>query len=37
MELECFKQVHALNTLAWNHEMGPRVQFVGLQLKGDDW
>ncbi len=29
-KLECSKQAHALNTLAWNNKIGPRFYFVGF-------
>ena len=29
-KLECFKQAHALNTLAWNNKIGPWFYFVGF-------
>ena len=29
-EIECFKQAYALNTLAWNNKIGPRLYFVGF-------
>ena len=29
-KLECFKQAHALNTLAWNNNIGPWFYFVGF-------
>eukprot|EP00928_Gymnodinium_smaydae_P095521 TRINITY_DN8236_c0_g5_i1.p1 TRINITY_DN8236_c0_g5~~TRINITY_DN8236_c0_g5_i1.p1 ORF type:complete len:328 (+),score=58.58 TRINITY_DN8236_c0_g5_i1:65-985(+) len=29
-QLECFKQAHALNTLAWNNKIGPWFYFVGF-------
>ena len=29
-KLECFKQAHAVNTLAWNNTLGLRFYFVGF-------
>ena len=31
-KLECFKQAHALNTLAWNNKIGLRFYVVGLLI-----
>ena len=32
-KLECFKQAHALNTLAWNNKIGPQFYFVGFRAE----
>ncbi len=40
-KLECSKQVYAVNTLAWNNDIGPRYYFVGLctvvMINRDSW
>ncbi len=40
-KLECSKQAYAVNTFAWNNDIGPRYYFVGLctvvMINRDSW